>query len=101
MRFCLGENVISSIVAFLNIDFCKTSLKSSLLSFFQGEITGIEDAKMEMWLEHLLCGDGEGAGPVKLEKAERRPYQCTQISEDDGARPLSVGPSHRKRGKGS
>lgn len=40
--FCLGENVISNVVAFLNIDFWKTSLKSSLFYFFQGEIRDIE-----------------------------------------------------------
>lgn len=56
---------------------------------------------MEMWLEHLWWGDGEGAGPVKLEKAERRPYQCTQISGDDGARHFSVCPATGKGARGT
>lgn len=54
-------------------------------------------SKMEMWLEHLWWGDTEEAVPVKQEKAERRPYQCTQIPKDDGARQFPVVPSHRIR----
>lgn len=37
-------------------------------------------AKMEMWLEYLSCEEGLRELPVNLEKAERGPYQCTQIS---------------------
>lgn len=42
---CLGENVISSLVAFMNIHFWEMSLKSSHFYFFQGEIRDIGRCK--------------------------------------------------------
>lgn len=78
--------------------FGKQVLKVHFSTFFKGKSQILRGAKMEMWLEQLWWGENKGAGPVKLEKAERGPSKCTQKSWDDGARHFSVVPSHRIRG---
>lgn len=53
MWFCLGENVISRTVVFLNTDFVKQVLKVHCSPSFKGKSQALRTAKMEMWLEHL------------------------------------------------